>query len=71
MKLSITNHKTGEVELISRDVCTEHPQWVHEQCGTADEAELQAYLDQFNVMDWYGENGEHLGPDICGIELER
>jgi hypothetical protein len=32
---------------------TTHPQWVHEQCGTASESELQRSLDATNVSDWY------------------
>lgn len=67
-KITITNQTTGEKALIFRDVCTIHPKWVHEQCGTASEAELQQYLDGLNVMDWY-RGGRHLGPDTTGMEM--
>ena len=66
--ITITSHKTGEVAAIHRDVTITHPQWIHEQCGTSSESELQACLDQLNVSDWY-KDGKHLGPDVCGISM--
>ena len=68
MKIEITNAKTGEKIEIVRDVCTTHPRWVHDQCGTASESELQHCLDGLNVSDWY-RDGKHLGNDICGISM--
>lgn len=68
--ITITNFSTGEKITIARDVCTIHPQWVHEQCGTATESELQSCLDGLNVGDWY-RDGRHLGPDTAGIEMTR
>jgi len=68
MKIQITNAKTGEKTTISRDVCTQHPNWVHEQCGTTSESELQALLDGLNVSMWY-RDGNHLGQDASGIEM--
>ena len=44
--LKIRNRETGEVADLSRDVCVTHPEWVHEQCGTSSEPELQQMLDQ-------------------------
>jgi hypothetical protein len=70
MKITITNKSTGETIRISRNVCDTHPAWVHDQCGTASESELQAFLDAMNVEDWY-RAGKHLGPDECGIEMTR
>ncbi len=67
-KITITKHGTGETVPIFRDVCTTHPKWVHDQCGTSSEVELQTYLDGLNVTDWY-EDGKHLGPDTSGIEM--
>lgn len=68
MTIQITNAKTGEKTTIARDVRTSHPAWVHEQCGTTSEAELQAYLDGLNVQMWY-RDGKHLGPDAFGLEM--
>lgn len=68
MKIIITNAKTGEKTAIVRDVCTTHPQWVHDQCGTASESELQHCLDTLNVSDWYRDE-KHLGDDVCGISM--
>lgn len=71
MQIRITSSKTGEVATISRSVCTEHPTWVHGQLGTASESELQRALDGLNVGDWYDDDGKHLGPDCCGVEMFR
>jgi len=68
MRIQITHMKTGAVWPISRDVCTDHPAWVHEQLGTASESELQAILDGMNIADWY-RDGEHLGQDAAGLEM--
>ena len=68
MTIKITSQKTGEQTSIVRDVCTTHPAWVHEQCGTSSESELQACLDGLNVSMWY-RDGKHLGPDVAGIEM--
>lgn len=68
MTIKITNQKTGEQTTIVRDVCTTHPAWVHEQCGTSSESELQACLDGLNVSMWY-RDGNHLGPDVSGMEM--
>lgn len=68
MTIKITNQKTGEQTTIVRDVCTTHPAWVHEQCGTASESELQACLDGLNVSMWY-RDGKHLGQDVAGMEM--
>ena len=68
MKIRITNAHNGEVCPISRDVCTVHPAWVHEQLGTASESELQDCLDALNVSMWY-RDGEHLGQDVGGLEM--
>jgi hypothetical protein len=69
MTMQITNAQTGERETLSRDVCAEHPEWVHDQCGTESEGELQAMLDQYDVRYYYDSDGEHKGPDILGIEM--
>lgn len=71
MQITITNHKTGETIDLARDVCTTHPQWVHDQLGTSSEAELQLCLDQYNVSDWYDKDGKHLGPDTAGISMHE
>lgn len=70
MKITITNKQTDETIEISRSVTDAHPAWVHEQCGTSSESELQSALDGMNVSDWYRE-GKHLGPDECGIEMHE
>ena len=61
----------GQVYQISRDVCTQHPQQVHDALGTSSESELQHGLDTLNVEDWYGANDRHLGPDVNGMEMFR
>lgn len=68
MKMKITNLKTGERINVIRDVCTSHPQWVHDQCGTSSETELQHYIDQLSPPMWY-RGSKHLGPDAAGIEI--
>lgn len=65
--LQIRNQKTGEVTRIHRDVSHCHPGWVHEQCGTQSEAELQGMLDQVNYAD-YVEAGRQ-NEDDSGIFL--
>lgn len=69
MKIQITNQKTGSVCPIDRSVTTSHPEWVHQQMGTASESELQRSLDGANVSDWYDEGAKHLGPDDNGLEM--
>lgn len=46
--LKIRNREPGEVVYLGRDVCVTHPEWVHKQCGTSSEAELQRMLDQYS-----------------------
>jgi hypothetical protein len=59
---SIRNHQTGEVIELIRDVCTEHPEWVHQQCGTESESELQHMLDQMSSEDYAkGQDGFGIG----------
>jgi len=58
-RFTIKHHHTGEIITIDRTVTAVHPAWVHEQCGTADEEELQEMLDQ------YPANCER---DNCGVE---
>jgi hypothetical protein len=69
MKFYIKHQETGEECELSRDVCTEHPQWVHEQCGTASESELQACLDQYDITCYYDSDGEYKGEDVAGIGM--
>jgi len=69
MTFRITNEKTNEQETLSRDVCAKHPAWVHAQCETSGEGELQAMLDQYDIRSYYDSDGERKGPDICGIEM--
>lgn len=71
MKIEIKNNKTNETIAISQDVCTEHPAWVHQQCGTQSESELQSMLDGYNVEDYYDGYSQHKGADICGISMFR
>lgn len=62
----ITNKETGQKIELARDVCTRHPEWVHEQCGSSSEIELQAMLDQLSAADFVG-----MGPDESGIDIEE
>lgn len=64
MSLQIRNTRTNEVIALSRNMRDVHPEWVHAQCGTQNEVELQHFLDQVYEDD-YAENGE----DSCGISL--
>jgi hypothetical protein len=66
---TIRLHVHGEVYPIHRDVNCEHPRAVHAACGTTSEDELQQHLDDCRPADYYGDDGEHLGPDDCGLEL--
>jgi hypothetical protein len=52
-----------------RDVTREHPRAVHAALGTRSEIELQQYLDDCKVADYYGDDGQHVGPDDSGLEL--
>jgi hypothetical protein len=63
---TITNHETDQKIELARDVCTRHPEWVHEQCGSSSEVELQLMLDQLSAADFVG-----MGPDICGINIQE
>ena len=67
-RIQITNSETGELLGISRDVTTVHPDWVHQQCGTSTEKELQAFLDGLNALSWYS-GKTHLGKNDHGIEI--
>ena len=71
MRITITNKKNGEKASINRDVCANHPAWVHAQLGTKSETELQRHLDCLHVDDWYNSDGEHLGDDVDGVSLWR
>lgn len=59
----------GNTYPVHRDVAHRHPEAVHQAMGTASEAELQAGLDTLNVSDWYDGDGNHLGPDVNGLEM--
>jgi hypothetical protein len=63
---TITNKETGQKIELVRDVCTQHPDWVHEQCGSSSEVELQLMLDQLSVADFIG-----IGADVCGIDIDE
>lgn len=64
--LKIRNFMTGEEIPLVRDAAHDHPAWVHEQCDTRSEAELQDMISQYD-MDLMR---EHAGqPDVCGILL--
>ncbi len=64
--ITIRNHETGEIIAIDQDVRTVHPAWVHSQCGTTCESELQDGLSQCHVDDYA--DGVR---DECGILMER
>lgn len=59
----------GHTYPVSRDVRDVHPKEVHDALGTGSESELQAHLDQCHVDDWYDVSGNHLGPDMNGLEM--
>ena len=65
--LKIRNRETGEVADLSRDVCVTHPAWVHEQCGTSSEPELQHMLDQ-RSYDEFAHNPD--SEDEAGIFMD-
>lgn len=56
MILKIRNRKTGKEENLIRGFYT-HPAWVHEQCGTSSESELQELLEQID-QDTFAYNPE-------------
>lgn len=62
MSLQIRNRETNETIILSRDVRTTHPDWVHAQCETASEADLQEMLSQIGEDEYVG-----AGEDSCGI----
>lgn len=67
MNFQIRNKQTDEVVEIVRDVCHNHPAWVHEQCSTESEAELQGMLDQMSYADYVRVGREN--EDESGIFL--
>jgi len=62
--LRIRNNQTGEVESISRDVRHTHSDWVHAQCGTESESELQDMLSQMSLSEFAANPDSE---DSCGI----
>jgi hypothetical protein len=70
------NHQTGEVVTLHSipmarrpsdgDLSVTHPDWVHRQCGTESERELQGMLDA--IANTRTRNDYLLrGPDACGV----
>lgn len=59
---TIIHHDTDETIELVRDVRHAHPAWVHAQCGTASEADLQSMIDQL----WVGPYMDGR-LDECGI----
>jgi hypothetical protein len=55
--LKIRNRETGEDADLSCDVCVTHPEWVHEQCGTSSQPELQHMLDQRSYDEFRAQPG--------------
>ena len=62
--LKIRNQQTGEVETISRDVRDTHSEWVHAQCGTENESELQDMISQMSLAEFAANPDSE---DVCGI----
>ena len=62
--LKIKNFETGETAPVVRDVSHQHPAWVHEQCGTASEAEFQQMLDQTSEAEYLKNPGAE---DCAGV----
>ena len=67
IQITIRRHGTDEIAIISRDVCTTNPRWIHEQLGTASESELQICLDSLNVSMW----DHDPTPDVNGILIRE
>ena len=65
--LKIKSFETGETVTVVRDVTHQHPEWVHEQCGTESEAEFQQMLDQTNEAEYIKNPGEE---DCAGVYWE-
>lgn len=59
----------GKIYPIYRDVCTEHDQAIHERLGTANEIELQRFLDCCYYGDWFDSDGHYLNRDEAGLGL--
>jgi hypothetical protein len=62
----IYRHDDNESVLLSRDVRDAHPQWVHDQLGTTDEAELQSVISE---LDPFSYAGDTVG-DSDGVKLD-
>jgi hypothetical protein len=58
----IRNLQTGKTIEIVRDAAHDHPGWVLDQVGAANEGQVQDLLDQLNSDDYVGR-----GEDSCGI----
>ncbi len=67
--VEMTNHDTGEVVQITRDVTAKVPDWVLDQMGVDTEIELQQALDTLSVDSWY-DGYAHLGPDDNGLSMK-
>lgn len=63
--LQIRNLGSNELIPLVRDVCHQHPAWVHQQCETDSESELQLMLDIIREQDYIG-----AGEDECGISTD-
>ncbi len=67
---TIRSQETGEIEILARDVCTEHSEWVHRQLGTSSESELQHFLDQLEVLAYIECSGGPDSRDDFGVGIE-
>jgi hypothetical protein len=59
----------GKSYVFHQGVAHIHPRAVHAAPGTRSEEEFQQYLKDCDPREYYGENGEHMGPNDSGLEL--
>ena len=68
ISLTIRNLTTGETIDLVLDVSHTHPDWVHDQCDTSSEGDLQAMLDQISYRDYVTSGRDAI--DECGIAAD-
>jgi hypothetical protein len=64
---TITNKTTGEIHVIN-DFAT-LPAWAREQMDIHDEVQFSRSMENYNLFDYYTDDGAHTGSDCDGVSL--
>ena len=73
MRVEIKKHDSDEVVDLNGGFVSnlDLPQWVLDQMGVSNAAELMRSLDQYTPDYYYDGQGNHQGPDDCGVSCWR